>query len=64
MTAKELKLALDKHIESNKKGDVIFLPPHLYDKAWYSCTADEVDFKMHKGGIITYKGFKIKAPYK
>lgn len=75
MTAKELKRVLDQHIDSlavvpgnDSNGFYILLVPSHYEKAKYSCTTDEQDFKM-QSGQVTYKGLILStskgiSPYK
>lgn len=75
MTAKELKVLLDSHIDSltiqpgnSDRGFYILLAPAHYVKAKYSCTTDEVDFKF-QSGQLSYKGFVLStnkgiSPYK
>lgn len=66
MTAQELRRQLDAHISKlvvinldGSGGWVIYLGSREYQKAKYTCTEDEKDFKF-KGGIVTYKGFELK----
>lgn len=75
MTAKELKVLLDSHIDcltaqpgNSDLGFYILLAPAHYEKAKYSCTTDEVDFKFQHGQV-SYRGFVLSttkgiSPYK
>ena len=64
MTTREIKQLFDKHIESLPYGlshdyGIIHVKPEIYQKAKYSCTEDDKDFKFIKGSVF-YKGFQIK----
>lgn len=67
-TAKELKIVLDEYLKKLVpvpsdgliKEFEIRLSARNYEKAKYSCTEDEKDFQF-QGGVVTYKGFKLKA---
>ena len=64
MTIKELKKLFDNHISTLPYGlssdvGIIHVNPTIYQKAKYSCTEDDKDFKFIKGHVL-YKGFEIR----
>lgn len=67
MTARGMKQLLNDYISKlvwkegeSKEGFKIFVSPDFYEKAKYSCTTEEQDFKLTAHGV-TYKGFDLKA---
>ena len=64
ISKQELKTQLDRAILSMSSHSlkysnmVIYVGRSAYEKARYSCTTDEEDFKL-KNGRLTYKGFKL-----